>query len=213
MRGQDRSSGSLFSYVDLEKRVPSDHPPRLIRSIVNDVPGGLSGAFEALYSHTGRPGIAPEHLLRAVLLRAFHTIRSERQLMEQLDVNLLFRWFVGLGMDDAVWDATVFRKNRERFLEAEVSARFLKGVIEHPKVRRLLSRDHFSVDGTLIEAWASMKSATSRASSAGSVTRREAVRWRSIIANAASRSTVPPALVMAPRTTRPSRFSTGSWPM
>ena len=158
MRGEDRSSGSLFSYVDLEKRVPRDHPLRTIRGIVNDVLAGLCGEFETLYSHTGRPGIAPEHLLRALLLQAFYTIRSERQLMEQLEFNLLFRWFVGLGLDDAVWDATVFCKNRERFLEAEVSARFLKGVIEHPKVRRLLSRDHFSVDGTLIEAWASMKS-------------------------------------------------------
>jgi transposase len=119
---------------------------------------GLSGEFEALYSHTGRPSIAPEKLLRALLMQAFYTIRSERQLMEQLDFNLLFRWFVGLGVDDPVWDATVFCKNRDRLLEAEVSAKLLKGVIEHKKVRRLLSRDHFSVDGTLIEAWASMKS-------------------------------------------------------
>ena len=123
MRGQDRSSGSLFSYVELEKRVPSDHPPRLIRSIVNDVPGGLSGAFEALYSHTGRPGIAPEHLLRAVLLRAFHTIRSERQLMEQLDFNLLFRWFVGLGMDEVARGGTgrgtsTARNSRTRAMKA-----------------------------------------------------------------------------------------------
>ena len=158
MRGDDRSSGRLFSYVDIEDRVPADHPLRTIRGIVNDVLAGLSGEFEALYSHTGRPSIAPEKLLRALLMQAFYTIRSERQLMEQLDFNLLFRWFVGLGVDDPVWDATVFCKNRDRLLEAEVSAKLLKGVIEHKKVRRLLSRDHFSVDGTLIEAWASMKS-------------------------------------------------------
>ena len=158
MRGEDRSSGSLFSYVDLEERVPSDHPLRVIQGIVNDVLGSLSGEFERLYSRTGRPSISPEKLLRALLLQAFYTIRSERQLMEQLDFNLLFRWFVGLGLDDAVWDATVFCKNRDRLLEAEVSAKLLGGVVAHKKVRRLLSREHFSVDGTLIEAWASMKS-------------------------------------------------------
>jgi transposase len=158
MRGEEGSSGSLFSYVDLEDRVPSNHPLRLIRGIVNEVLSSLSAEFEALYSHTGRPSIAPEKLLRALLLQAFYTIRSERQLMEQLDFNLLFRWFVGLGLDDAVWDATVFAKNRDRLLSADVSAKLLTGVTGHKKVRRLLSRDHFSVDGTLIEAWASMKS-------------------------------------------------------
>jgi transposase len=158
MRGEDRSSGSLFSYVDLEARVPPDHPLRLIRTIVNDVLSSLSEEFEKLYSATGRPGIPPERLLRALLLQAFYTIRSERQLMEQLEFNMLLRWFVGLDLDASVWDATVFCKNRDRLLEAEIAARFLTGVIEHKKVRRLLSRDHFSVDGTLIEAWASMKS-------------------------------------------------------
>ena len=130
----------------------------MIRAIVNDVLGGMSADFEAAYSATGRPGIAPEKLLRALLLQAFYTIRSERQLMEQLNFNLLFRWFVGLGMDDRVWDATVFTKNRDRLLAAEIAAKFLTGIIEHGQVSRLLSRDHFSVDGTLIEAWASMKS-------------------------------------------------------
>ena len=158
MRGSDESRGSLFSYVDLESRVPRDHPLRVMRVIVYDVLASLSGKFEKLYSQMGRPSIPPEKLLRALLLQAFYTIRSERQLMEQLDFNLLFRWFVGLAMDDAVWDAMVFCKNRDRLLEAEVSARLLTGVLEHEKVRRLLSRDHFSVDGTLIEAWASMKS-------------------------------------------------------
>lgn len=158
MRGEDRLSGNLFSYVDLEVRVPARHPLRVIRSIVNDVLVSLSCEFEGLYSPTGRPSIPPEQLLRALLLQAFYSIRSERQLMEQLDFNMLFRWFVGLGLDDAVWDATVFCHNRDRLLEAEVSAKLLAGVVEHRKVRRLLSRDHFSVDGTLIEAWASMKS-------------------------------------------------------
>ncbi len=158
MRGDDSNTGQLFSYVDLEARVPVGHPLRLIRTIVNDVLGTLSVDFARLYSHTGRPSIPPEQLLRALLLQAFYTIRSERQLMEQLDFNILFRWFVGLGMDDLVWDATVFCKNRDRLLEAEVSGKLLNGVIAHKKVRRLLSREHFSVDGTLIEAWASMKS-------------------------------------------------------
>jgi len=158
MRGEDRKSGSLFSYVDLETRVPASHPLRVIRGIVNDALDGMSSDFEAAYARAGRPSIPPERLLRALLLQAFYTIRSERQLMEQLDFNLLFRWFVGLGMDDRVWDASVFCKNRDRLLEAEVSAKFLGGVIAHKKVHRLLSRDHFSVDGTLIEAWASMKS-------------------------------------------------------
>ena len=158
MRGEDQLSGALFSYVDLEARVPAKHPLRVIRLIVNDVLGSLSSEFEALYSHTGRPSIPPEQLLRGLLLQAFYSIRSERQLMEQIDFNMLFRWFVGLGMDDAVWDATVFCHNRDRLMEAEVSAKLLSGVVEHRKVRRLLSRDHFSVDGTLIEAWASMKS-------------------------------------------------------
>ncbi len=158
MRGPDQTSGTLFSYIDLEDRVPATHPLRTIREIVNDVLVSLSSDFEAMYARIGRPSIPPEQLLRALLLQAFYTIRSERQLMEQLDFNILFRWFVGLGMDDRVWDASTFCKNRDRLLEAEVSAKFLNGVVEHKKVRHLLSRDHFSVDGTLIEAWASMKS-------------------------------------------------------
>jgi transposase len=158
MRGSDRSSGSLFSYVDLESRVPRDHPLRTIRGVVNDVLAELAGDFEGLYARTGRPSIPPEKLVRALLLQAFYSIRSERRLMEQLEFNLLFRWFVGLGIDDPVWDASTFCKNRDRLLEADVAGRVLAGVVEHRRVRRLLSRDHFSVDGTLIEAWASMKS-------------------------------------------------------
>ena len=158
MRGRDEKSGSLFSYVDLEARIPQDHPLRAIRALTNATLAEMSGDFEALYSRTGRPGIAPEKLLRALLLQAFYSIRSERQLMEQLAFNLLFRWFVGLGLDDRVWDATVFTKNRDRLLAGAVASRFLARLIAQPAVTQLLSREHFSVDGTLIEAWASIKS-------------------------------------------------------
>ena len=158
MRGSDGRSGSLFSYVDLEDRVPRSHPLRVIRRIADDVLAGMSGAVDAAYAPLGRPSIAPERLLRALLLQAFYTIRSERQLMERLDFDLLFRWFVGLGIDDRVWDASTFAKNRERFLAMDAAAAFLAGVVSHPDVRRQMSRDHFSVDGTLIDAWASMKS-------------------------------------------------------
>ena len=158
MRGTDDHSGSLFSYVDLEARVPRDHPLRPIRALVDEALLVLSPDLERLYSKTGRPSIAPEKLLRALLLQAFYTIRSERQLMEQLDYNLLFRWFVGLLMDDQVWDATVYCKNRDRLVAGDVAARFLQAVLQGERVRRLLSEEHFSVDGTLIEAWASMKS-------------------------------------------------------
>ena len=158
MRGQDRRSGSLFSYVDLEQRVRADHPLRTIRTLVNEALASLDGRFGEIYSEIGRPSIPPEQLLRAMLLQAFYTVRSERQFMEQLDFNLLFRWFVGLGVDDPVWDASTFSKNRERLLEGSVAAAFLSAVLAIPRVKRLLSQDHFSVDGTLIQAWASMKS-------------------------------------------------------
>jgi transposase len=158
MRGSDRRSGTLFSYVDLEKRVPPGHPLRVIRSVANDALGSMSGAFDALYASVGRPSIPPEMLLRALLLQAFYGVRSERQLMERLDFDLLFRWFVGLGVDDPVWDASTFSKNRDRLLAGDAAAAFLAAIVAHPKVRRLTSTDHFSVDGTLIEAWASMKS-------------------------------------------------------
>ena len=158
MRGSDERSGSLFSYVDLEFRIPQAHPLRAIRVIVNAALADLHADFEAMYSPLGRPSIPPEKLLRASLLQAFYTIRSERQLMERLDFDLLFRWFVGLGVDDAVWDHSVFSKNRDRLLEAEIAAKFLSAVLTQPEVKRLLSDDHFSVDGTLVEAWASLKS-------------------------------------------------------
>src|SRR6201995_2275788 len=158
MRGGDERSGALFSYVDLEARVGKDHPLRTIRSAVNEALASLSGEFAALYARMGRPSTPPEKLLRAMLLQAFYTIRSERQLMERLEFDLLFRWFVGIGVDDVAWDHSVFSKNRERLLEGDIAAKLLSGVLAHPRVKRLLSTDHFSVDGTLIEAWASMKS-------------------------------------------------------
>ena len=157
-RGGDERSGSLFSYVDLEARVGEDHPLRIIRGAVNEALAELSGEFSALYSRIGRPSIPPEKLLRAMLLHAFYSIRSERQLMERLEFDLLFRWFVGLGVDDGAWDHSTVSKNRERLLEGDIAAKLLTAVIAQPRVKRLLSTDHFSVDGTLIEAWASMKS-------------------------------------------------------
>lgn len=159
MRGSDQRSGSLFSYVDLESRVRRDHPLRPIREIVNGALTELNVEFEAVYAAgVGRPSIPPERLLRALLLQAFYGIRSERQIMERLEYDLLFRWFVGLGVDDAAWDQTTFGKNRDRLLAGEVAHKFLAAVLAHPRVKRLLSTEHFSVDGTLIEAWASMKS-------------------------------------------------------
>ena len=158
MRGSDIRTGDLFSYVDLEQRVPANHPLRLIRRIVNEVLAALDSEFGRLYATEGRPSIAPERLLRALLLQAFYSIRSERQLMEQLHYNLLYRWFVGLGVDDQVWVPTVFTKNRDRLLEAEVARKFLAELLAHRDVRALLSDDHFSVDGTQVQAWASMKS-------------------------------------------------------
>jgi transposase len=148
----------LFSYVDLEARVRRDHPLRAIRTIVNEALLGLEREFAGLYAPTGRPSIPPEKLLRAMLLQSFYSIRSERLLMERLEYDLLFRWFVGIGVDDAVWDHSVFSKNRDRLLEGDIAAKFLAAVLAQPMVNKLLSSDHFSVDGTLIEAWASMKS-------------------------------------------------------
>jgi len=158
MRGEDRRSEGFFSYVRLETRIPADHPLRPVREITDEALRTLSSAFSRLYSREGRPSIPPERLLRALLLQAFYTVRSERQLMEQLDYNLLFRWFVGLSADDPVWDATVFCKNRDRLLDGDIAAKFFASVLNLPQVRELLSSEHFSVDGTLIEAWASMKS-------------------------------------------------------
>jgi transposase len=158
VRGGDNRTGELFSYVDLEARVRRDHPLRAIRVIVNEALSALEREFTALYSPIGRPSIPPEKLLRAMLLQAFYSIRSERLLMERLEYDLLFRWFVGIGVDDTAWDHSVFSKNRDRLLEGDIAAKFLAAMLAQPKVKKLLSSDHFSVDGTLIEAWASMKS-------------------------------------------------------
>jgi transposase len=158
MRGGDGRSGSLFSYVDLEARVGKNHPLRTIRLLVDEALSGLEKEFSALYSPMGRPSIPPEKLLRAMLLQAFYSIRSERQLMDRLDFDLLFRWFVGMGIDDAVWDHSTFSKNRDRLLDGDIAVKFLNAILGQPQVKRLLSTDHFSVDGTLVQAWASMKS-------------------------------------------------------
>jgi transposase len=158
LRGTDERMGALFSYVDLDARVRRNHPLRVILAVVNEALGAMEREIASLYSETGRPSIAPERLLRAMLLQAFYSIRSERQLMERIEFDLLFRWFVGLGIDDPVWDHSTFSKNRDRLLEGVVAARFLSAILAQPRVKRLLSGDHFSVDGTLVEAWASMKS-------------------------------------------------------
>ena len=158
LRGDDNRTGELFSYVDLEARVRCDHPLRAIRTIVNEALGALEREFAALYSTIGRPSIPPEKLLRAMLLQAFYSIRSERLLMERLEYDLLFRWFVGIGVDNRAWDHSTFSKNRDRLLEGDIAAKVLAAVLAQPRVKRLLSSDHFSVDGTLIEAWASMTS-------------------------------------------------------
>jgi transposase len=167
VRGVDDRTGALFSYVDLEARVRLDHPLRTIREIVNTALSALVQEFSALYSPIGRPSIPPEKLLRAMLLQAFYSIRSERLLMERLEYDLLFRWFMGIGIDDAAWDHSAFSKNRDRLLEGDIAAKFLGAVLAQPRVRQLLSTDHFSVDGTLIEAWASMKSVKPRDGSDG----------------------------------------------
>ncbi len=158
MRGEDQSTGKMFSYVSAERRIAADHPLRAMRSLVDEALKDLSARFDRMYAQVGRPSIAPEKLLRGLLLQILYTIRSERLLMEQLDYNLLFRWFVGLEMDDPVWDATTFSKNRERLLEADVAQAFFESVIDHAKTRGLLCDEHFTVDGTQIAAWASQKS-------------------------------------------------------
>jgi transposase len=158
MRGAFVDQGMLFSYISPEARVPPNHALRKIRELVRDVLGELNRSLAKLYASEGRPSIPPEQLLSALLLQVFYGIRSERQLMEQLDYNLLYRWFVGLSPDEAVWDPTVFTKNRDRLQNGEVFAKFMSKLLNHPQVKPLLSDEHFSVDGTLIEAWASQKS-------------------------------------------------------
>ena len=170
MRGTDQKQEWMFSYISAEKRVPKDHPLRSIRNMVDVILKDLSPLFENLYSTTGRPSIAPEKLLRTLLLQVLYSVRSERLLMEQLDYNLLFRWFVGLSIDDAVWDATVFSKNRDRLLEGDIARAFFERVLCHARAQRLLSDEHFTVDGTLIEAWAGQKSFKKKGTGSGDST-------------------------------------------
>src|SRR3974390_630430 len=158
MRGDDIHQDAMFSYLSPEARVPRDHPLRPIRQMVNQALRELSGDFQAMYAREGRPSIPPEKLLRALLLQVLYTIRSERLLMEQLDYNLLFRWFVGLSMDDPVWDHSTFSKNRERLIASDVAAAFFERILKQANAAGLMSDEHFTVDGTLIEAWASLKS-------------------------------------------------------
>jgi len=158
MRGAFSDQGGMFSYISPEARVPKNHPLRKIRELVRGVLGDLDRSLARLYASEGRPSIPPEQLLSALLLQVFYGIRSERQLMEQLDYNLLYRWFVGLSPDDPVWDPTTFTKNRDRLQNGDVFAKFMSKLLNHPRVKPLLSDEHFSVDGTLIEAWASQKS-------------------------------------------------------
>ena len=149
MRGDDEQSGHLFSYLSPEQRVPADHPLRAIRTMTDEALRRLSPRFEAMYAKTGRPSIPPEHLLRALLLQVLYSVRSERMLMEQLEYNLLFRWFVGLAMDDAVWVPTTFTKNRDRLLEGDIARAFFEDVVAQARGRHLLSAEHFTIDGDL----------------------------------------------------------------
>src|SRR5262252_7285938 len=158
MRGDHEQQAPMWSYISPEQRIPQDHPLRALRTLVNAVLKELSPRFSQLYAKTGRPSVAPERLLRALLLQVLYSIRSERQLMEQLDYNLLYRWFVGLNMDDPIWDVSVFTKNRQRLLDGEVAEAFFDAVLAQARERQLLSHEHFTVDGTLIQAWAGLKS-------------------------------------------------------
>ena len=160
MRGDERTQDGMFSYVSLEQRVAADHPLRAVRRLTDAVLGTLSPELDALYAASGRPSIAPEYILRALLLQVFYSVGSERLLVEQIDYNLLFRWFVGLGMDDAVWNHAVFSKNRDRLLSSDVAQRFFAEV--NKQAKKFMSDEHFTVDGTLIQAWASQKSFRSR---------------------------------------------------
>src|SRR5450631_3546859 len=158
MRGYDYQQSSAFSYLSPEERVPANHPLRPVREMIDAALGKLSPVFDEIYSLTGRPSVAPEKLLRALLLQVLYSVRSERMLMEQLSYNMLFRWFVGLNMDDMVWDATTFSKNRDRLLSGEIAEEFFAAVLDVARAKELLSDEHFTVDGTMVEGWASLKS-------------------------------------------------------
>src|SRR6201988_4956927 len=217
MRGGDLRSEALFSYLSCEARVPLDHPLRPIQKIVDEALGALTGEFEKLYAKLGRPSIPPEKLLRALLLQAFYSVRSERQLMEQLGYNLLFRWFVGLSLDAEIWDVTVFTKNRERLIEGDIASKFMAAVLNQERVKGLLSDEHFSVDGTLIEAGASMKSFRPKDGSGepppGGRRRRAAMGSRTSTArSAATRPTPRPRTLMLGCTVR-GQANRPSWPI
>ena len=156
MRGQDRQQSSMFSYLSPEQRVRRDHPLRTIRTMVDEALSNMSERFDAMYARTGRPSIPPEKLLRAQLIQMLYSVRSERLLMEEIDYSVLFRWFVGMNLDEPVWDVTVFTKNRDRLLDGDVAREFLVEVVEQAREKNLTSDEHFTVDGTLIEAWASL---------------------------------------------------------
>jgi transposase len=158
MRGIDHQQGHVFSYLSSEERVRKDHPPRAVRAMTDEILREMSPVFDSMYARRGRPSIPPEKLLRAQLLQMLYSVRSERLLMEEIDYSMLYRWFVGLNLDEEVWDATSFTKNRDRLLEADVAKEFLKCVVEQARNKGLTSDEHFTVDGTLLEAWASLKS-------------------------------------------------------
>src|SRR5271154_3493154 len=173
MRGIDHQQGHVFSYLSPEERVRKDHPLRAVRAMTEEVLRDMSSLFDAMYARRGRPSIPPEKLLRAQLLQMLYSVRSERLLMEEIDYSMLFRWFVGLNLDEEVWDATTFTKNRDRLLEADVAKEFLQRVVEQARNAGLTSDEHFCVDGTLLEAWASLKSFSRRM---GRRTRRRTIR-------------------------------------
>jgi transposase len=212
MRGWDARSDVLFSYVNCERRVPPDHPLRAILRIVDEALAALSPEFEGLYAKFGRPSIPPERLLRALLLQAFYSVRSEKQLMEQLEYNLLFRWFVGLSLDDEIWDESVYTKNRERLIEGDIAKKFMAAVLDQEAVKALLSDDHFSVDGTLIEAWASMKSFRPKDGSGAPPAPVATASGTFTARNAATRPTPRPPTPMLDCTAR-GRASPPSWPI
>ena len=186
MRGDDEQTGHMFSYLSPEQRVPADHPLRAIRSLTDAALRTMSRRFARLYAKTGRPSIPPEQLLRALLLQVLYSVRSERLLMEELRYNLLFRWFVGLNMDDPVWHPTTFTKNRDRLLAGEVAAAFFDAVAAQARTAGLLSDEHFTVDGTQLEAWASLKSFQRRNATPGGAARRPGESHRRLPRRAAA---------------------------
>ena len=213
MRGDDEQSGHLFSYLSPEQRVPADHPLRAIRTMTDEALRRLSPRFEAIYATTGRPSIPPEHLLRALLLQVLYSVRSERMLMEQLEYNLLFRWFVGLGMDDAVWAPTTFTKNRDRLLEGDIARAFFEDVVAQARGRRLLSAEHFTVDGTLLEAWAGPEEFQAEGSAQRPAGRSRAIRRSISTGNGARIRRISRRPIPTAGCSRRRRATKPSWPI